>query len=480
MLFSDHYGITRTPADDWFDPVLEVDTKLFVDPFLVFQDADPSWMGAHDRIVAHFQDSFELLAVCGCNPHDQRFASAVRSLRFPEPSETCLGYASGSTQGSGSGKDFAKKIATAMCDAIGREVVELRHFEELGILEEGIGPDRISDITTTILKPDLVAYTQSICKRHGVPLVRHRLRAARYDAGRRGFVSEDLFLPTNPKTGGPLLLVPARFLRSLPAINADDWWDDFRASEVRDELNADLGQRLSKREIVKIAKRNPDKVHAWVRAREETKATPYDLVADPEGLYHWASAARSYVRENPFTLNATNHEEFVAVIEKIIERFKHFVEQNGGWKALWHDGEEMTEETAQLLFLGVAQAYCEANGINVDREVELGRGPVDFKFSSGYEARALIEVKKLESGKFWNGLRHQLPSYLASDRSRDGWLLAVRFRDAGVSETRARTLGAEVATVATELDLDLRYGLVDARPKPSASKLTEKDLGEVA
>ena len=55
------------------------------------------------------------------------------------------------------------------------------------------------------------------------------------------------------------------------------------------------------------------------------------------------------------------------------------------------------------------------SGIELDREVELGRGPVDFKASSGTSARLLIEVKKLHNGRFWNGLRYQLPSYLQSD-----------------------------------------------------------------
>lgn len=83
-------------------------------------------------------------------------------MQFPEPKETCLGYAAQGTSGSGSGRGYARSIVNAMCDAIGRGVVELRHFEQLGILEEGFGPDRISDITTTILKPELIRYTQEI------------------------------------------------------------------------------------------------------------------------------------------------------------------------------------------------------------------------------------------------------------------------------------------------------------------------------
>jgi len=85
--------------------------------------------------------------------------------------------------------------------------------------------------------------------------------------------------------------------------------------------------------------------------------------------------------------------------ELVIEQFKRSVEEQGGWRLLWNDGNvnEKPEEAAQLLFKGIAQSYCHANDIVIDREPNLGRGPVDFKFSNGYQRRALLEVKKLST-----------------------------------------------------------------------------------
>lgn len=481
MQFTDHFGIIRNIGDDWFDTIFGVDTRLFIDPFLIFQDAEPQWAQAHQRIVDHFGKAFRLLAKGGCTPGTAHFKAALRLLQFPEPEETCLGYTALGTRGAGSGRGFAGRIASAMCDAIGRGVTQLDHFEQLDILEEGIGPDRISDITTTILKPELIAYTQAIAAARGVPLTTHSIRAGRFDPVRQGFVTADIDLPTNPVTGGPLLLVPERFLRDLPAINATDWWDAMRSTELRDELNVDVLARVKKKDIVRIAKRHPDKVDAWVKAREAQRIEAYDLARDPAGLYQWSTATRRYARTHPLPLRAaTDHAGFVAVIDAIIVKFTHFIEQQGGWRLLWDGVDEKPEEAIQLLFFGIAKAYCDANNINLDREVELGRGPVDLKFSTGYSDQALIEVKKLESGKFWNGLRTQLPSYLSSNGNRDGWLLAVRFRSTGVAEKRAQTLASEVAATAAALDLDLRYGIVDAQPKLSASKLGAKPETGVA
>ncbi len=36
MRFSQVYGIRRKASDDWFDTIVDADTELFVDPFLIF------------------------------------------------------------------------------------------------------------------------------------------------------------------------------------------------------------------------------------------------------------------------------------------------------------------------------------------------------------------------------------------------------------------------------------------------------------
>ena len=43
-------------------------------------------------------------------------------------------------------------------------------FELVGIFQENIGPDRISDMVAKIIIDDLILYTQRICKELGIPL----------------------------------------------------------------------------------------------------------------------------------------------------------------------------------------------------------------------------------------------------------------------------------------------------------------------
>lgn len=123
------------------------------------------------------------------------------------------------------------------------------------------------------------------------------------------------------------------------------------------------------------------------------------------------------------------------------------------------------------MFLGMAQPYLRQFNVEIDREVELGRGPVDFKASSGTSARVLIEMKKEHNGKFWNGLEGQLPSYLVSDASEHGWFIALRYRSNKPSDERLRRLPAAVQETAVKTNKTLKFAVIDTRPPPSASNI---------
>src|SRR5207253_3089136 len=103
-----------------------------------------------------------------------------------------------------------------MEQAIRRGLKDLRHFEELGILNEGIGRDRISDLTCTFLKSKFIAYTQGVVGRHGIPVVPQRIYASSFDANGVRWNEDEVLLPRNQENGRPLILVPAQFLRELP------------------------------------------------------------------------------------------------------------------------------------------------------------------------------------------------------------------------------------------------------------------------
>lgn len=471
MLFGERFGILKQSEDDWFDPILDADTRLFVDPFAVFKETEGFWAGSHDEIIGHFNLCFRLIAEGSLNPRSVGHRKAVALLTFVEPKEFCLGYTQRGTSGAGAGRGFAEVMASLVADSIRRGVKDIRHFEELGIFEKGIGADRISDMTCNILKSRLSTYTQQVAQRHSIPVERHQLRNGTYDASRNRWRDAPVDLPTNPVNGRPILLVPERFLDQLPELNADDWWAAYENEQLRTDLSYEVLGKVDKETIVAAARRNPDLVRKWTIQKEEGPAFPYNLTADPAGLYRWDPESRMFVEHNPLALSPPQTEEdFARLIGLVIGRFKLFVEEQGGWSLLWDRAHDKPESAVQLLFRGIAKHYCEANNIVLDAEVNLGRGPVDFKFSNGYQRRAHLEVKKLHNGRFWNGLENQLPSYLTSDEVQEGWFVVVRYRSGKPQDRRAAELPKRVAEAAAKLDKRLRYSIVDARPKTSASR----------
>ena len=471
MLASAHFDIARSDSDDWFDTILDVDTELFVDPFLVFKETG-LWGDAHDQLIAHFNRAFILIAEGDRNPQSLAYRKALGLLEFKEPRELCLGYTADGTRGSGSGGKLGRLVAQAIAAAIERGLEHPDHFEELGILQEGIGADRISDATCTVLKPKLIAYTQTIAERHSIPLDEHLLYAGEFDEQRQRFRRALVRVPTNPASGGPLLFVPERFLSSLPKLNKDDWWAFYENERLRDDLNYEVMGRVDKKTIVATARRNMESVRRWTTDRESQPAIPYDLVRDPKGVVQWEQAAGDFTAANPLQLAPPqNAAEFDAVIARVIEQFRLFIEDQRGWYLLWDGAKDKPELAPQLVFFGIARNYCKANNIVLDPETDFGRGPVDFKFSNGYVHRAHLEVKKLHNGKFWNGLDRQLPAYMASDEVEKGWFLALRYRTGKQWDKRETELPSRVHAAAAAHNRDLRAALIDARPRESASKL---------
>lgn len=473
MRFSRAFGIARNGRDDWFDADTTVDTKLFLDPFLLLK-AGPAWVPAHDELVRHFQHCYRLVAKA-TSTTSLSAKSAYRLLTFPEAFEFGLGYTASSTHGSGGGAAQARTIADGIAVAVAAGLDEPEHIEEIGILNEGFGADRISDAALNVLKARFIKYTQSVASRHHLPTEQHRIRNASVDLDAARWIDDVVKLPTNPSTGDPLLLVPRRLLRDLPTLNAEDWFQSDINNEVRDYLNIKVGQTIRKSEIVDLARKNPEKVREWARTQTtRTDLFGYDFAHDPKGVANYDTATVAYAQANPLTLAGppTSQAELSVLIGKVLGNFKSFVEDGGGWKLLWNtDGSEKNEDAAQLLFMGMAREYLRLFGVEVDREVELGRGPVDFKVSAGHNTRLLIEVKKDHSGTFWNGLDDQLPSYLASDDTSEGWFAAIQYRSSKTILARLRQLPSAVQEAGERTGKDLHYIAIDGRRPLSASKI---------
>ncbi|WP_437308182.1 hypothetical protein [Sorangium sp. So ce388] len=214
--FSEAFKLDMTQAGlDFVDIELSSDTALFVDPFAISQRQDALSYDCHLTIVAFFQ------RVVDCMREEHPDEARGMLQYFKEPNETRLGLSSGAPQGAGVGGGQAEEIFAALAASSAVKTGLLSALEECELMIEGIGRDKISDLTTNIIRGHLAQYTQEQCKLWNIP-VRDAALSPWFDAKRGIWVSDYLRLPWFANE--PILLVPKAFVRSSPSYNHQSYY----------------------------------------------------------------------------------------------------------------------------------------------------------------------------------------------------------------------------------------------------------------
>src|SRR5690606_2971022 len=116
----------------------------------------------------------------------------------------------------------------------------------------------------------------------------------------------------------------------------------------------------------------------------------------------------------------------------------------------------------------MADCFCKANNVDVSPEANMGGGPIDFKFSDGYNARVLVEMKR-SSGTVKHGYEKQLEIYKDASRTNFGIFVVMDFGDLGGKLNQIemiRNKRVNDSEPASEIIV------IDAAKKLSASKRT--------
>lgn len=479
MRFSSQHDIQRPEDADWFDTNVEMDSPLYVDPFLVFDDQGPIWNEAHDELVAFFDATLSLLARAQGQRGSMHWAKARRFLQFPEPKEFALGLSMGHPEGAGIGPE----LAAEMCEGLqffgerGRGADD-RLLAMMAVLVPGLGVDRISDMVCNIWKSRFIAYTQSICETLGVPTGEVTVANAGWSASHCRWASRKLQLPASPVFEGGVLLTPQRFLKDIPRVSADGFWSwaEVNANEtLRFDLNYDLAESLSRREKARLgrelAKRDVDLLERYVcDATSEPGA--YNVADDPKGLVRWEEAGKEIAAASSAPVPPATQAQFEQWLVDLATAFKDAVEHNGLWRALWNDGntQNRPERIVQVIARATWIQHCRVSNIDITREADCGRGPVDFKFSQGWLMRGLIEVKHIASSQFAHGADTQLPTYLKGESAPFGIYLCVGYTEKDFNDQRLSTVIDACTAISNQGMVTIKPIFVDARPKQSASK----------
>ncbi len=466
LRFSRYYGVAPSHMARLgvFDPTLQVDTKLFIDPVLIRHSAAVELSQAGSaRVTTFFTQLYRLLAASR-REGDVAWDAARQRLHFHEQSGTCLGYGGGSISGSGWGPHLTDQLLRRAKEIIDAGVADPELFLLIGLFSENVGPDRLSDMVTNIVLPDLAAYTARICDTLGIPREPFILAGTQYE------------LPVNPeqlRRRTPVILIPSDVLRDLPvAFSVEDIWTAAAQNDViRSRISGEVGvtwrraSQETKSNVLRALLHDPAYARELIQRVLSIQAPEYDQSRDPRALLLWSDLAYTLAEAYPMeVVRPAVHtvESLDSVVVAIIEQFKFLIEQRDQWRILQEAPTRKTEKTAQTLFFAVAYAYCQANRLDVTPEADTGNGPVDFKFSTGASPKILVELK-LSKNNIQHGHDVQLPIYVAAEGANRAHYVVI---DVGGMGRKWMNLQAARALTGTT---EPRLWLVDSSRRAAAS-----------
>jgi hypothetical protein len=311
-----------------FDAHLGIDNKLFVDPKLLKTRLRiPEFSGARKDITQYFSQVLKLLKASR-KEGDVAWVAAEKRMRFKEENGAALGYGKAGSYGRAVGPELAHTLVKRAAEILSLGVEDPEMFELIGLFQEEVGSDLLSDMAVAILKPRFLSYTQRVTKEL-------KLRPS------QSFLIEnrEWTLPLSPEGKRALILVPRALLSKLPiALDRSEIYEvaQFNAAVRRqwDALVAAAHEEKaepSKTQIREMLFSDAKNLTDLIRVYREALIQGYDFDKDADGLLSWDTIGRSSAKASPLQIalkHPTTLAELRAVLDLILKRFKKNVEEN--------------------------------------------------------------------------------------------------------------------------------------------------------
>lgn len=222
---NDYYNLPFTQEEvDFAIPFLDEDIPLYLDPFLLWKSPSLQDNSLHTSLVNSFNHLGSLLK------NDKKLDAIDILIKCSECDEVGLGN-SKTRHGMPIGKSVAENILSLFENIPEIHSSGFVHFEEIQLFVDQISSDRISDFACNFLKSFLIDYTLEQCEKHNIPI--ESADVVVYNYRKNTLEEEETFLPVNPSTKEPIILVPKRWLRRVPWINYQDYLHSYFIENVK-------------------------------------------------------------------------------------------------------------------------------------------------------------------------------------------------------------------------------------------------------
>lgn len=432
IYFSEYFNISEDLLEEYgaLNLSLILDLPLFMDPFLLFNSKKEKYQNIHNEIIKYFLFLHEL-----SNRIENINDGTINAyFTFHEVKQNWLGFSKYGNNGKGLGKEFGKNLykglRTNFQDFNLKNINEDLHIEKLNLIDNFVGRDKISDLTTNFAKKYLLEYTSDFARKHINKdyCDFFNIEKVQFNYSTESWESQQFYLPKF--NDSYIILTPKDLLkRENTFINREDMIKNLdRISYIVDdqELRALLDNYLQKKiknnengmtrkvnneEKNSFIKDHPVLINYYIRYKEINS-----LMAKNENKKEVDEIKSIFIDMLPILVdNLSEKTDFYKIIgdsfDEAYQRimyFKTVIENMDGYKIFYKNEKVIVKESdVQLIF----RFACINTKSDVNREVNNGRGPVDYKFSNGSEDSTIIEFKLAKNKKIKQNLQNQLEIY---------------------------------------------------------------------
>jgi hypothetical protein len=228
MKISSLFGLGKSQAElDFVDIDTKSDIPLFLDPFFLGQRTDRWSIEATRTLKSFFQEVIDRIK-------DKKLDQAKALFNnLHEPNDTCLGVSASTPQGNGLGVGDTDKIFTSLIKSKAVQTGLLQDLEDNVLFVEKFGKDKLSDMTTNIIRKQLLAYTRNQCVLHNIPLSPKMPSGFFWSRQNKTWNNEytDRLVVDNK----PLLLVPKGIVSFASDYTPDKYYNNFVLEFLQNE-----------------------------------------------------------------------------------------------------------------------------------------------------------------------------------------------------------------------------------------------------
>lgn len=428
IYFSDFFRVPAQEVENYgaFNISLINDLPLFIDPFLLFNSKKAEYRQLHDQITAYVKFLREKSEDIDLSP-----GLLQAWYLFPEVKQNWLGFSKVGNRGAGLRGDFAQalhKSLHAIFSSFGEEkITKGSHLEKLCLIKDGVGRDKISDFTTNLIKEFLLNYTQKFALKFITQALRKRVVVdkVRFNYQTESWERDVFELPYYQNDY--VILTPKDILTKDDLwINKDDLYNDYQSIPLaipNEQLRAQIDNYFRsllprkykdsdvKSAISQVIYKYPEILDYYIRYKENTgdQAISASATKVQEAEQQYIQQIKKLsdelrARTSFYNLEGITYEESLSRVHFL----KDVIENQDGYRLFYVNGNPIErEQDLQILY----RLTWHATEADVNREVNNGRGPVDYKVSRGSCDTTLVEFKLAKNTQLEKNLQNQVEIY---------------------------------------------------------------------